>query len=231
MIVPKVIFSGENLAEMVHNLSAENSLVGQYVAELRDVEVQHDRMRFRRNLERIAEIASYELSKTLAWQSKSVDTPLGKATVIELQQQPVIATILRAGLVTHQGVLNYFDKGDNAYITAYRKHDESGNFTIELGYVACPTLEGRDLIVSDPMLATGASMVSTLENLFAFGEPRHTHIICAIASQPGIDHVLRYLPNASIWAGDIDKDLNDKAYIVPGLGDAGDLAYGEKLQN
>jgi len=216
---------------MVHDLSAEKSLVGQYVAELRDVKVQGDRMRFRRNLERIAEIASYELSKTLEWQNKSVETPLGIAQVVELKKQPVIATILRAGLVTHQGVLNYFDNGDNAYITAYRKHDESGNFTIELGYVACPTIEGRDLIVSDPMLATGASMVSTLHKLFEIGKPKHTHIICAIAAQPGIDHVLKHLPNATIWAGAIDAELNSKAYIVPGLGDAGDLAFGEKIQN
>ena len=215
---------------MVHNLSEKPSLVANYVAELRDVLIQNDRMRFRRNIERIGEVAAYEISKELEWETVDVTTPLGTSPCYQLVDQPVLVTILRAGLPLHQGMLNYFDHADNGFIAAYREHDAEGNFTINMGYVTSPEIDGRVLIISDPMLATGASLALTLQKLLKMGTPKHIHVVCAIAATEGIDYLLSQVPGITIWAGTIDKELNADKYIVPGLGDAGDLAFGEKLQ-
>jgi uracil phosphoribosyltransferase len=215
---------------MVINLSEQHSLVSNWVSELRDICIQTDRMRFRRNLERIGEVAAYEISKKLPHTTREVETPLGTHASFVLAEQPVLATILRAGVPMHQGLLNYFDRADNAFISAYRKHHRDGTFEINLEYVSCPELEGRVLILCDPMLATGASLVKTIEYLQAEGRPSEIHIVCAIACEVGIEYVLREAPKAHIWCGDIDNEITAKGYIVPGLGDAGDLAYGEKQQ-
>lgn len=215
---------------MVINLSKEHSLVSNWIAEIRDVEVQNDRMRFRRNLERIGEIAAYEISKMLPAVNKDVQTPLGTATCKVLAQQPVLATILRAGLPLHQGLLNYFDKADNAFASAYRKHKQDGSFEINLEYLSCPEIDNRVLIISDPMLATGASLVKTIQYLQEEGKPSSIHIVAAIACSVGIEYVLKETPGVTVWCGDIDDELTAKGYIVPGLGDAGDLAFGAKIQ-
>ena len=215
---------------MVVNLSIQHSLLSNWISELRDEEIQKDRMRFRRNLERIGEVAAYEISKVLPFIDKDIQTPLGIATCKVLKEQPVIATILRAGLPLHQGILNYFDKADNAFVTAYRKHDKDGSFEITLEYISCPDLENRILIISDPMLATGASLVKTIHYLREEGRPREIHFVTAIACTVGIEFVKREDPSVTIWCGDIDDELTAKGYIVPGLGDAGDLAFGVKVQ-
>jgi uracil phosphoribosyltransferase len=215
---------------MVVNLSEQYSLLCDWIGEIRDEEVQADRMRFRRNLERIAEVAAYEISKGLAFEDRQVQTPLGTATGKSLRSQPVIATILRAGLPMHQGLLNYFDKADNAFISAYRKHKRDGSFEISLDYVSCPDLEGRVVIISDPMLATGSSLVKTIQFLREEGHPSQIHVVVAIACTVGIEYILRTEPNCMIWCGDIDDELTAKGFIVPGLGDAGDLAFGSKAQ-
>ena len=216
---------------MIINLSKEHSLVSNWISEIRDVEIQKDRMRFRRNLERIGEIAAYEISKVLPSVEKEVQTPLGIATAKMLEEQPVLATILRAGLPLHQGLLNYFDKADNAFVSAYRKHDAEGSFVISLEYLSSPEIDDRILIISDPMLATGASLVKTIQYLREEGEPKSIHIVAAIACTVGIELVRREVPTAHIWCGDIDDELTAKGYIVPGLGDAGDLAFGQKVQS
>jgi uracil phosphoribosyltransferase len=216
---------------MVINLSEQHSLVSTWVSELRDTEVQKDSMRFRRNLERIGEIAAYEISKKLEWQVKEITTPLGIAECKVLKDQPVLATILRAGLALHNGLMNYFDKADCAFVAAYRKHKPDGTFNISIEYVSSPDLENKVLIISDPMLATGASLVKSVQFLKEEGNIKELHIICAIACTVGIEYVSRSLPKATIWCGDIDDELTAKGYIVPGLGDAGDLAYGQKLQS
>ena len=217
---------------MVIDLSKNNSLLNHWVAELRDVNVQNDRMRFRRNIERIGEVAAYELSKTLQFKSVEVTTPLGIAPTQLLTEQPVLATILRAGLPLHQGMLNYFDKADNAFISAYRKHHPDGSFEISLEYLSCPNLNGRILILCDPMLATGASLVETIQAIQKTYTPAQIHIVVTIASQKGIEHVEKELgADTPIWCAAIDPILNDKSYIVPGLGDAGDLAFGTKMQS
>jgi uracil phosphoribosyltransferase len=217
---------------MVIDLSKNNSLLNHWVAELRDVHVQNDRMRFRRNIERIGEVAAYELSKTLAFKSVEVTTPLGIAPTQLLNEQPVLATILRAGLPLHQGMLNYFDKADNAFISAYRKHHQDGSFEISLEYLSCPNLNGRVLILCDPMLATGASLVETIQAIQKTYTPAQIHIVVTIASHKGIEHVEKELgADTLIWCAAIDPILNDKSYIVPGLGDAGDLAFGTKMQS
>jgi uracil phosphoribosyltransferase len=200
------------------------------VSELRDVEIQTDRMRFRRNLQRIGEAAAYEISKVLPFVEKEVQTPMGIASCKILQNHPVLATILRAGLPLHQGLLNYFDKADNAFISAYRKHNQDGSFEISLDYISCPELEDRVVIVSDPMLATGSSLVKTIHFLKEEGRPKEIHIVAAIACTVGIEYVKREEPSVTIWCGDIDDELTAKGYIVPGLGDAGDLAFGVKVQ-
>jgi uracil phosphoribosyltransferase len=215
---------------MIVNLSQQHSLVSNWISEIRDVNIQGDRMRFRRNLERIGEVAAYEISKVLAFKETEVETPLGTATSKLLETQPVVATILRAGLPLHQGILNYFDKADNAFISAYRKHHKDGSFEISLDYISCPEIEDRVLIISDPMLATGSSLVKTIHFLKAEGRPRQIHIVAAIACTVGIEYVKREDPSVTIWCGDIDDELTAKGYIVPGLGDAGDLAFGVKIQ-
>ena len=215
---------------MVINLSKEHSLVSNWVAELRDTEIQTDRMRFRRNLERIGEVAAYEISKELAWEEVEITTPLGTSPSKMLKNQPVLATILRAGLPLHQGLLNYFDRADNAFISAYRKHHRDGTFEISLDYISCPSIENRVVIIADPMLATGSSLVKTVQYLRDEGLPSEIHIVCAIACTVGIEYVHRNEPKVKIWCGAIDDELTAKGYIVPGLGDAGDLAYGTKVQ-
>jgi len=216
---------------MVINLSKDHSLVSNWVSELRNIAIQTDRMRFRRNLERIAEVIGYEISKGLDWNEVEVETPLGIHLSKQLKNQPVIATILRAGQPMHNGLLNYFDGADNAFISAYRKHHRDGTFEIDLQYVSCPDLTDRVLIICDPMLATGASLVKTIQYLVAEGKPAEIHIVCAIACTIGIEYVRRLQPGVKIWCGDIDDELTAKGYIVPGLGDAGDLAFGSKTQN
>lgn len=215
---------------MVVNLSEQYSLLSDWISEIRDEEVQKDRLRFRRNLERIGEVAAYEISKRLPYIDKEVQTPLGTAMVKVLRDQPVVTTILRAGLPLHQGLLNFFDKADNGFISAYRKHQRDGSFEISLQYVSCPDLEGRVVIISDPMLATGASLVKTIQYLREEGHPAEIHVVVAIACTVGIEFVLRSEPQCKIWCGAIDDELTAKGYIVPGLGDAGDLAYGVKVQ-
>jgi len=215
---------------MVVNLSDNHSLVSNWLSELRDLDIQSDRQRFRRNLEKIAEVCAYEISKTLPWIEKEITTPLGISKCKVLEKQPVLATIMRAGLAMHNGFLNYFDKADNAFISAYRKHHSNGSFEISLDYISCPEMEGRVVIISDPMLATGASLVKTLQFIREAGNPAEIHIACALACSEGIEYVLRAEPKASIWCGDIDEELTAKGYIVPGLGDAGDLAFGVKVQ-
>lgn len=215
---------------MVINLSEQHSLVSNWVSELRDTEVQQDRMRFRRNLERIAEVIGYEISKQLPWEEKETTTPLGISSCKVLSEQPVLATILRAGLAMHTGLLNYFDRGDNAFISAYRKHNPDGSFDIHMEYMSCPEIENRIIIISDPMIATGSSLVKSIEFLKEEGTIRELHIVCAIACTVGIEYVTRAFPKATIWCGDIDDEITAKGYIVPGLGDAGDLAFGAKMQ-
>ena len=216
---------------MVINLSREHSLVSNWIAELRDVEIQGDRLRFRRNLERIGEVAAFEISKRLAFVEKEVQTPLGLVSCEVLAEQPVLTTILRAGLALHNGLLSYFDKADNAFVSAYRKHAPDGSFEIALEYLSCPEIDDRILIISDPMLATGASLVKTIQYVKEEGKPKAIHIVTAIACTIGIEYVRREVPEAVVWCGAIDDELTAKGYIVPGLGDAGDLAYGAKIQS
>jgi len=214
---------------MVHNLSLNNSIVNQFVSELRDVQIQKDSMRFRKNLERLGEIFAYEISKTLPFEEREVVTPLGIASVPVLKEYPIVGTILRAGLPLHYGILNYFDQSENAFISAYRKHHKDGSFDIKLEYVSSPDLHNRELILCDPMLATGSSIVMTYKALMTKGTPKHTHIVSALASTLGVEYVKRNLPyNITIWSAAIDDELTAQSYIVPGLGDAGDLAFGTK---
>jgi uracil phosphoribosyltransferase len=215
---------------MVINLSNHYSLLSDWISEIRDEKVQQDRLRFRRNLERIGEVAALEISKHLGYVEKEIQTPLGSAICKQLKEQPVLATILRAGLPLHQGLLNYFDRADNAFISAYRKHSRDGSFEISLDYVSCPELENRVVIIADPMLATGSSLVKTIQFLREEGHPSEIHIVTAIACTVGIEYVKRSEPHSKIWCGAIDDELTAKGYIVPGLGDAGDLAYGLKVQ-
>ena len=216
---------------MIHILSEQNSIFNQYVAELRDTAIQKDSMRFRRNLERIGEIISYEISKTLDYEKRETTTPLGVAETSHLVSQPVIATILRAGLPMHIGVLNYFDNAENAFISAYRRHHKDNTFDIHVEYVSSPDLTGKTLIICDPMIATGASIVLAYKAILAKGTPKHVHIISAISSRQGIDYVKANIAtkDLTIWCGALDEELTAHSYIVPGLGDAGDLAFGEKI--
>jgi uracil phosphoribosyltransferase len=215
---------------MVINLSNQHSLVSNWLSELRDLEVQSDSQRFRSNLQKLAEVCAYEISKKLSWVEKEITTPLGISTCKVLEKQPVLATILRAGLAMHNGLLNYFDKADNAFISAYRKHNPDGSFEISLDYISCPEMENRVVIISDPMIATGSSLVKTMQFIREAGNPSEIHIVCAVACTVGIEYISRAEPSATIWCGDIDDEITAKGYIVPGLGDAGDLAYGLKVQ-
>lgn len=216
---------------MIHILSNEFSLVNSWINELRNVEVQTDRMKFRRNMERIGEIAAFEISKKLDYKEVEITTPLDKIKVKEIAVQPVITTILRAGVPLFQGVLNYFDKADCGFVAAYRKHDMNDYFSIKQDYLTCPNIEGRPLIVADPMLATGASLIEALKDLLTHGKPSQIHIVAAIASRQGAEAIRTAYSEAQIWIGAIDEELTSKGYITPGLGDAGDLSFGEKLQN
>jgi len=216
---------------MIINLSHTHSLVSNWTAELRDINIQGDRMRFRRNLERIGEATAYEISKELPWKEIEIQTPLGIHSSKILENQPVLATVLRAGLPLHHGMLSYFDKADNAFISAYRKHHSDGSFEISLEYMSCPSLDERIVIISDPMLATGASLVKTINYIKQEYTPAAIHLVAAIACTVGIEFVHRECgENIKIWCGDIDDELTAKGYIVPGLGDAGDLAFGTKMQ-
>lgn len=214
---------------MVHHIGKENSIVNQFMLELRDVEIQSDRLRFRKNLERLGQIFAYEISKILPYKSVDVETSLGTANVNVPKEQPILATILRAGLPLHQGLLHFFDQADSAYISAYRKLKKSGAFDIQMEYVSSPDMESRIVIISDPMLATGRSMVLTCKELMARFSISEMHIVTVIASAEGIEYVKAHLPKAEIWVAAIDEEMTTKAYIVPGLGDAGDLAFGEKV--
>ena len=218
------------MGTVIHNLGEGESLFSQYIAEIRDVNIQKDRMRFRRNIERIGEIFAYEISKVLPHTEKTVQTPLGDSNCKVLMEQPVLATILRAGLPLHQGLLNYFDRAENSFISAYRKHvgvDET--FEVEIEYLSTPPLDGKTVILCDPMLASGASMVLAYKALLARGKPAHLHVVVVIASEEGMEYVKAELPDGTqYWVGAIDSEMTNRKYIVPGLGDAGDLAYGDK---
>lgn len=211
-------------------LTESNSLANQFLAELRDAKTQQDSMRFRRNLERIGEIFAYEISKTLGFQKQDITTQLGLKATQLISQEVVLVTILRAGLPLHQGLLNYFDKAENAFIGAYRgKHDDKEAFEIEMDYITSPDIHGKILIICDPMLATGKSIEKAYHAMLRYGIPTKTHIVSAIASRRGVRFVQARLPQCRLWLGDIDEDMNSKSYIVPGLGDAGDLSYGGKV--
>lgn len=213
----------------VNVIGNKNSIFNQFIAEVRDAEIQKDRMRFRRNLERMGEVFAYEISKELQWQTREVITPLGVADVSVLKEQPVLATVLRAGLPFHNGMLNYFDGAENAFVSAYRRHHKDGSFDIQLEYVSTPDLSGKELILCDPMLATGASLVLAYKALLKHGKPKHTHIVSVLSNTEGINYVKQNVQSdTSIWVGAVDEELTAQAFIVPGLGDAGDLAYGEK---
>lgn len=215
---------------MIYNLGQQNSILNEFISEIRDAEIQKDSMRFRKNLERIGEIFAYEVSKYLEYVQREVTTSLGTAEVSVLKYQPVLATIMRAGLPFHQGILNFFDHAQNAFVSAYRRHHKSGKFDIQIEYTSSPNLDDKILILSDPMLATGSSMLLTYKQLLENGKPRHTHIITIVASAQGIEYLNRYLPKEdyTLWVAAIDDELTAQSYIVPGLGDAGDLAYGSK---
>ena len=217
----------------VINFSESNSLMNSFVREIRDVTIQNDRLRFRRNIERVGELMAYEISKQFTYNTITVDTPLEKADVSVSQEQVVIATILRAGLPYHHGMLNYLDGADNAFVSAYRKYRETGHktFDIHIEYIASPSIEGKTLILTDPMLATGSSMESTYRALLTKGNPSKIHIATIIASRQAIDYCKSVFPEdkTTIWAAAIDPSVNESSYIIPGLGDAGDLAYGEKI--
>lgn len=215
---------------MVRIIGNHNSIFNHFISEIRDENIQKDSMRFRRNIERMGEIMAYEISKVFTYEMREVVTPLGISNISLLKEQPVIASILRAGLPLHQGLLNYFDRADNAFISAYRKHHKDGTFDIQLEYVASPEITDKVLVLCDPMLATGASIVHTYKALLLRGKPKHTHIVSLIASLEGVDYAKKHLPeNVTIWCGAIDEELTAQSYIVPGLGDAGDLAYGKKV--
>jgi len=217
---------------MVHNLGKSNSIFNQFLSEIRNQDVQGDRLRFRRNMERLGEIFAYEISKNLEYKQQDIVSPLGVSEMSLIAEQPVLATILRAGLPLHQGFLNYFDHADNAYISAYRKHHKNGKFDIELEYLSCPNITDKILILIDPMLATGASMEVAYKAILQYGKPKHTHIVSAIASQEGVNYVKRKLnmTQVTLWLGAIDDEMTAQSYIVPGLGDAGDLAFGAKIE-
>ena len=215
---------------MIHLLSETPSVIGQFIAEMRDQSIQSDSLRFRYNMERVGELMAYEISKTLTTTTKTVDTPLGQATAVVPDQNLVLGCILRAGLPFHDGMLRIFDRAGNAFISAFHKHHKDGSFDINVEYVSCPDLNGKTLILGDPMLATGSSMVKTVEALKAFGQPNEIHFAAIIAASEGLDYVRRMFPKSRIWIGALDEELTAKAYIVPGLGDAGDLAFGMKVQ-
>lgn len=216
----------------VINLGEKQSILNKFISELRDVTVQSDRLRFRRNIERIGEVLGYELSKTLSYNKVDIKTPLGTSECIIPEEDIVICSILRAGLPLHQGLLNYFDQAENTFISAYRHHISETEFEIKVEYLASPSLDNKVLILADPMLATGRSFVNVYKALKSMGTPREIHLASVIGSEQGVAHIAEYFPeDTKLWIATVDKELNDKGYIVPGLGDAGDLAFGIKLQH
>ena len=214
---------------MLQILTQQNSLVNDFLAELRDKEIQKDRLRFRKNVERIGMVLAYEVSKHLPRKEAEVQTPLGNHPTTLIEEQPVLATVLRAGLALHQGFLNFFDQADSAYVSAYRKTTHNHEFEIVVEYLASPNLTGRTLILIDPMLATGRSMVLTYKALLSKGTPARVMVVGLIGSQQGVKYIQEHMPGVPIFIADVDSDLDTNYYIVPGLGDAGDLSYGEKL--
>lgn len=215
----------------VINLSDQNTLLTLWINELRSVEIQNDRLRFRRNLERIGEIGAYEISKTLVYKDIEVKTPLATTQSKTFDKQPVVLTILRAGVPLFNGVSNYFDLADCGFVGAYRKHSTGDDFTIQQDYVTSPDITDRPLIITDPMLATGASLIEATHEILKIGKPSSLHFLCVIASKKGVETLMNEFPESTLWCGTIDEELNSKGYIVPGLGDAGDLAFGSKLQH
>jgi uracil phosphoribosyltransferase len=217
----------------INILGESNSIFNQFIAEIRCEVIQKDPMRFRKNLQRLGEIFAYEISKTMDYQFEDIKTPLGVAQVSTLVQHPVLATILRAGLPLQQGFLNIFDRSENAFISAYRKYDEAGEFHIEFEYLASPSLNGKDVILSDPMLASGASMEIGYHSLLQKGNPKHVHLVAVIASTKGVEYIVNHITaeNVTLWIGAVDPEMTPMSYIVPGLGDAGDLAFGAKIDS
>jgi len=215
---------------MIHNLSSQNSIANTYLAQLRDVNVQNNRLLFRKNMERLGNIFAYEISKFMNYHETEVETPLGISKSSVSDSKIVLCTILRAGLPLHNGLLDFFDEANNSFVAAYRKNHKDGTFEISLEYITCPDLTGATLILTDPMLATGASIQKALESLTEFGNYEQLHIVSVIASSYGVNYIRRLYPNAHLWMAAEDDELTAKSYIVPGLGDAGDLAFGKKLQ-
>jgi len=213
------------------NLGQQNSIFNHFIREIRDVNIQKDSMRFRRNIERIGEIFAYEISKKMEYENKDITTPLGVSAEILMIEKPVLATILRAGLPLHQGLLNYFDRSDNCFISAFRKHKKEGDFEIKIEYMSSPSLDGKTVVLCDPMLASGSSMVLAMKALLSKGKPKHIHVVAIIASAEGVQYLKENTPfrNCTLWLGAQDAEMTSQSYIVPGLGDAGDLAYGQKM--
>lgn len=218
--------------EIFHLLN-QNTIANKFISQLRDVTIQKDSMRFRRNIERIGEILGYELSKTLAYEPLEIQSPLGIATINQPSDELVICSILRAGIPLHMGLLNYFDQAQNSFISAYRHHpNQDENFEIKVEYIASPNIDGKILVLADPMLATGQSFVNVYNAIMKVGTPKEIHIVSVIAAQEGIDYLATELPeNTKMWVGTIDPNLDKYGYIVPGLGDAGDLCFGEKMSS
>ena len=218
---------------MINNLGLPNTIFNQFISELREETIQKDRMRFRKNLKRIGEIFAYEISKTMNYKPREVVTPLGTKIMNLPAEQPVVCSILRAAVPLHDGILSYFDHADNGFISAYRKHEKDGEISIRVDYLATPEIENRELILCDPMLATGSSMLATYQALCDLGKPKHTHIVAIVAHQDAIDFLQKNISpkDFTLWVGAIDEELTPQSYIVPGLGDAGDLAFGPKIQN
>ncbi len=216
---------------LTHTIGDNNSLFNRFIAEIRDVNIQNDPLRFRRNLERMGEVFAYEISKTLDFSEKTITTPLGKCSVNLPDKEVVVSSILRAGLPLHNGLLNFFDRSENAFISAYRKYTTDGEFKINFEYISSPSVDDKVVILADPMLATGSSMELAYKALLTKGTPKHVHVVAIIASPEGVEYVKNNLPseNVTLWLGAVDEGLNDKSYIIPGCGDAGDLAFGAKL--
>ena len=213
------------------NLGEQNSIFNHFIREIRDVNIQKDSMRFRRNIERIGEVFAYEISKKMEYETQEITTPLGISIESLMIKKPVLATILRAGLPLHQGLLNYFDRSDNCFISAFRKHKKGGDFEIKIEYMSSPSLDGKTVVLCDPMLASGNSMILAMKALLSKGKPKHIHIVAIITSTEGIQYLKENTPfrNCTLWLGSQDAEMTSQSYIVPGLGDAGDLAYGQKI--
>ncbi len=226
---PKIKKTPMQNTENIFILDKTNSIASQFIAELRDIHVQTDRMRFRRNMERLGEILAYEVSKSFPYEPIDVQTPLGIDRSMRIAESPVLITIMRAGLPLYQGFLNYFDRADSGFIGAYRKKGNKDEVEIAMHYVAANNIDGRNVILIDPMLATGSSLVRAYQGLLKNGNPAQIHIVAAIASVPGVEYIAQNVPDCKFWLGALDPELDDRFYIIPGLGDAGDLSYGPKI--